>query len=667
MNLINIDYEDYNTLKEIITTYKIPDSNSVLIQIFHSHKDIEKLYKINEELNALLPQSSILATSTAGVITEGICVDDIIQISFSIFEASTTKALAYKSKTAHEIISDLEENVISSDTKLLIIFANVYMFDATPLIHQLGERFPYISLSGGNAGDDFEFKKCELFTNHEKDCDVIIAVINSKVLNVKTKYFLNWQTIGQEMIVSKSDGVKVYEINNRPIIDVYRYYLGDHVADDLLTLGIEFPLIFKSYGTEVARALVAFDKDEGSISFAGNIPTGVSVRFSYANIEHIENETKNLLLSDFTSKNEGIYIYSCASRRQVLDVFLNEELSNLNNIAPSTGFITYGEFFHDSRSCQNNLLNLTTTYVVLNESQSSETFKLIPSKVTKDKRDYALKAITTLVSRTNHDLEEKIKLLEETKNQLIESEKMAALGALVSGVAHEINTPLGIGVTGISQIQKEINDLEKKFKNETLSKSHLEYHVEIVKKLSDIIFSNLNRASKLIESFKNISVDQHSDEIRLFNLHDYLDEILFSIQSTLKKKHVEVLNKIAPDVMLESYPGSFFQIFTNLIANSILHAFEDDENNCIEINSEKDKPLCIHFKDNGKGIKKDEAKKIFDPFYTTARGNGGSGLGLSIIYNLISQKLGGTIDIIFDDSKGLHFSIDLSHIPFQTQ
>ena len=421
MELINFDYIDSDSAEEFISNHKIPNTASVLIQIFYSNQEIAKLYRVRDELNKLLPNASLIATSTSGVISDGHFTDDVIKVSFSIFESSTTKSIGYSSKNIDEIIDDLDTDFVTNDTKLFVVFANTFTFDSTTFIQRLGERFPTVSLAGGNAGDDYQFKKCEVFTDRSENCDVVIAAVDSSELQVETKYLFNWQTIGQKMRVTKSEGIKVFEIDNRPAIEVYRYYLGDDVANDLLTFGIEFPIIFKDHGVDVARALVGFDSDEGSISFAGNVPQDVSVKFAYANVEHIEKENREMLLNDFSHKNEAIYIYSCGSRRQMLGAFLNEELADLNDIAPTVGFITYGEFFHDTLACQNNLLNITTTYVVLNESSASEPFSLRHSTIEKDKRDITLKAITTLVSRTSDELDENIFYLKQFRNAVNEA------------------------------------------------------------------------------------------------------------------------------------------------------------------------------------------------------------------------------------------------------
>lgn len=254
-------------------------------------------------------------------------------------------------------------------------------------------------------------------------------------------------------------------------------------------------------------------------------------------------------------------------------------------------------------------------------------------------------------------LQQSLIKLEETQKILIESEKMASLGSLVSGIAHEINTPLGVGLSGISQIDHELKNLELRYKKNELTEEALQSYISIMKKLVDTIRDRLNNAVTLVKSFKKISVDQHSEEQREFNLKHYVDSIIFSFQAQLNSKQVKVINNIDDTIVLDSYPGIFSQIFSNLILNSIKHGFETNENNEIILSSKLTDKLVINYKDNGKGISVEHEKKIFDPFFTTKRGQGGSGLGLHIIYNLITQKLGGTLEHMKVSPHGLGFTI----------
>lgn len=257
------------------------------------------------------------------------------------------------------------------------------------------------------------------------------------------------------------------------------------------------------------------------------------------------------------------------------------------------------------------------------------------------------------------ELQESLEKLEHAQKTLIESEKMASLGSLVSGMAHEINTPLGVGLTGISQIDHELKKLESNYKENMLTEEALKAYISIMNKLVQTIRDRLNNAVTLVKSFKDISVDQHFEDQREFNLKQYVDSIIFSFQSQLNDKQVKVNNSINDSIVLDSYPGIFSQIFSNLILNSIKHAFEEGEDNVININIELTNQFIIQYRDNGKGINSEHEKKIFDPFFTTKRGQGGSGLGLHIVYNLITRQLGGTLKLIKVSPHGLGFNITL--------
>ncbi len=258
-------------------------------------------------------------------------------------------------------------------------------------------------------------------------------------------------------------------------------------------------------------------------------------------------------------------------------------------------------------------------------------------------------------------LQESLHQLKLAQKQLIESEKMASLGSLVSGIAHEINTPLGVGLTGTSQLDHELKKLQSHYEQETLTEEALKEFLSLSQKLTHTVNDRLTHAAKLVKSFKSISVDQHSEERQDFNLYQYFNNILFGLQNQLKSKKIEVINQIPPHIIFDSYPGLFSQIISNLIINASLHAFDDDENNKITITYEESQDnITICFEDNGKGITPDIEKKIFDPFFTTKRGQGGSGLGLHIIYNLVTQQLEGQLTSYPVSPHGVGFQITLN-------
>lgn len=267
---------------------------------------------------------------------------------------------------------------------------------------------------------------------------------------------------------------------------------------------------------------------------------------------------------------------------------------------------------------------------------------------------------TEMLANKNEQLEATLKELHFAQETLIDTEKMAALGSLVSGVAHEVNTPVGTALTGISHIHYSTVELSKKYEDDKMDEQTFLNYLDDTKKLSAMSEESLMRAAKLIRSFKEISVDQHSDEKRMINLKKYLDEVILTLSIELKNNAIEVNNDIPEHINLNTYPGYISQIFSNLILNTIKHAFENSNDNRIIIDAaEKENSTLINYKDNGKGVSDEIAQKLFDPFFTTARGKGGSGLGLNIVYNLITSKLNGSITLDPQYKHGLGFNIEI--------
>jgi len=266
---------------------------------------------------------------------------------------------------------------------------------------------------------------------------------------------------------------------------------------------------------------------------------------------------------------------------------------------------------------------------------------------------------TSELEESTHELEVSLENLKQTQDKLVESEKMASLGGLVAGVAHELNTPIGIGLTGSSHFLELTKDIIKKFENKDMSENDFKEYTDDSYDLAHLTYLNLKKSSHLIKSFKQISVDQTSEEKRSFELKNYINETLVSINSILKKRNIKVIVSADEEISLTSYPGAISQIITNLILNSLHHAYNENEEGLINIDLTKEKKkIRIVYKDDGKGIKKENLNKIFDPFFTTNRDKGGTGLGLNIIYNIIITQLKGRISCDSKEGSGVKFIID---------
>lgn len=265
---------------------------------------------------------------------------------------------------------------------------------------------------------------------------------------------------------------------------------------------------------------------------------------------------------------------------------------------------------------------------------------------------------TTELEKSYKELEQILANLNLTQEKLIESEKMASLGGLVAGVAHEINTPIGIGITAITHFIEMNKNIIKLYDKNEMSQEEFEDFLKTSKELAQMIFVNLNKTATLIKSFKQVSVDQISEDKRCFNLKEYINDTLLSISNITKKTEIDIKVEGNSNIMLNSYPGAFSQVISNLVINSIRHAYGIKDKGCILINIEsKNKNLIINYKDDGKGIKKEHLSKIFNPFFTTNRESGGTGLGLNIIYNIINNNLKGKITCVSEEGKGVLFKI----------
>jgi two-component system NtrC family sensor kinase len=253
--------------------------------------------------------------------------------------------------------------------------------------------------------------------------------------------------------------------------------------------------------------------------------------------------------------------------------------------------------------------------------------------------------------------------LQQAQDSLIQAERLASLGGLVAGVAHEINTPVGITLTSASVLLDATGRLQQSMDGGAIKKSEILDYIRTATEGSRLIMSNAQRAAHLIQSFKQIAVDQTNELRRPFNLKDYIDEIITSLHPRLKHTNIKVDINCDATIELDSYPGAFAQVVTNLTLNALIHAYEPNDVGTIRINAiQCEDKLEIDFSDDGKGIPGDYLDKIFDPFFTTQRGSGGTGLGLNIVYNLIVKQFGGTITVDSALGKGTTFHIHLPRV-----
>jgi PAS domain S-box-containing protein len=254
--------------------------------------------------------------------------------------------------------------------------------------------------------------------------------------------------------------------------------------------------------------------------------------------------------------------------------------------------------------------------------------------------------------------------LRETQNSLIEAEKLAALGRLVAGVAHEVNNPVGISLTVASSLERKTALFTAEVERGDLRRSRLTEFLETSRDASGQLVANLNRAAELIQSFKQVAADRNYSDQRTFDLGDLTEQVVMSLRPGLRKHHLALNVDCQPNLSMNSYPGPYGQVLTNLFLNAVAHAFPDGRPGAVDIQvreSGKDNVEII-FSDDGCGMSLDVRRRAFDPFFTTRRDQGGTGLGLHIVYSIVTNRLGGRLELDSEPGKGTRIQIILPRV-----
>jgi signal transduction histidine kinase len=272
--------------------------------------------------------------------------------------------------------------------------------------------------------------------------------------------------------------------------------------------------------------------------------------------------------------------------------------------------------------------------------------------------------------RASKDRAEKaLEDLREAQQNLIAAEKLAALGGLVAGVAHEVNNPIGISLTVASSFARRCDEFAKEVGSGPLRRSRLDEFLEGGRDAANQLVSNLQRAGELVQSFKQVAVDRSHADRRPFDLRESTEQIVASLRPVLKKSQITLTVDVPPGITMDSYPGSYGQVLTNLFLNSVVHAFPDGRAGSVLVEARQVRDdVDIFVSDDGVGMSEEIQRRAFDPFFTTRRAEGGTGLGLHIIFNLVTQQLGGRLAFESRLGWGTRFRITLPRVaPGETQ
>ena len=430
MKSINTYYTTKEDLASFINDENIQNSSSLLIQIFSAVNDKTFISTLLSELTLFLPDAVIIGSTTDGEIMNGKVSSDKVVLSFSQFEHTTLKATAIE-HTANGYNSGqyLAKELITDDTKLLIAFADGLHTNGEEFLNGISSINDNVIVAGGHAGDGSHFIKTLVFTrDHILEKGAVGVTLNSSHLHVHTDYSFNWHPIGNELTITKAEGNRVYTIDDKSAVDIYAYYLGEDISKGLPGIGVEFPLIVNRNGENVSRAAIG-KEDDGSLIVGGNLYTGEKVRIGYGNSKEILKKSQNILNTTSQKPSEGIFIYSCMTRKHFMGNEVESEVLPLQQISSISGFFTYGEFFTAS---QKNLFNQTMTLVSLSESDKihKTSLDILPQQV--DIKSTSIEALIHLVNITSEEVQEQTKALKKShqvNKQLSERMELALLGS----------------------------------------------------------------------------------------------------------------------------------------------------------------------------------------------------------------------------------------------
>ncbi|SFV75094.1 histidine kinase [hydrothermal vent metagenome] len=600
---------------------KIYNALSVLIQVFCGEGD-EKFQEILSFLTLQFPNAIIIGASTDGEIFHDKVTTQNSIISISLFEHTTLEAFYVDTKESFCDGSTMAHQLMKKDIKLLLTFADGIAINGEEYLNGIASVAPSIKVAGGLAGDNGNLQKTTIAIGDKLYHSGAVGVaLFSDVLQVKSLYSFGWKSIGIAHKITSSRKNRVFLIDDMSAVDFYAKYLGKGIAKLLPSIGIEFPLVMKKDGVEIARAVLEKHLD-GSLSFAGNIEEGAEVYLGVGSKEEIVSSpirSSELVVESF-------FIYSCMARRRFLPEFIEYEIAPFTHLAPTSGFFTYGEFYTDKKP---ELLNQTLTAVALSESDVIKRVNKSENQK-KENKNITREALTNILNQTSKDL---IAMSELRQRDIISSQeaKLVQMGEMVNMIAHQWRQPLNaISAASIKlSMQAQLGIINEE---------------EIVKTM-EFIEQTTQDMSKTINDFMNFT--KPTDEKVRVKLQDILDDILRMMGAQLKNHNINFVSEVEDDFEILTFSKDLEHILLNLFSNA-RDAFDTKEipNKEIKVISFVRKKDCvIEVVDNAGGIPKDVIGRVFDPYFTTKEQGKGTGLGLYMSKKLLTETIGGIIEV----------------------
>jgi len=398
----NLFYRQAGDFERLVETKEIEDSENILIQVFTGITDTNHIREVQKEVKRCFSKAVLIGTTTGGEIYNGNVFEGSTVISVSVFERSRVKLALSEEKTSALMAEKLAQTLSERESKLTIVFADGLNSNGDDIVSAFNRICPNVPLVGGLAGDGFSFKGTFTFTTDEilPHGGVGVAIL-SKELYITKHYNLAWIPIGKEMKVTRAEGNRLYEIEGKSAVEIYKEYLGSAAQELLPHIAIEFPLVFERDGILIARACLGIDKD-GAMIYEGAFKPGEKVRFSIWDTGIMLESTAQALKKFRSSPSETIFVYTCAARKYLMGREVEVETKHLQNIAPTSGFLTYGEFYNFGN--KNGFLNYTLTAVSLSENRESRAVLTEELGEEKNREPIRFRALVSLVNSITQEL-----------------------------------------------------------------------------------------------------------------------------------------------------------------------------------------------------------------------------------------------------------------------
>ena len=641
-----VSHEDFSLF---IALKELNLASNIFVMCYSGIDDQAVNQAILSSIKSLLPQASIMGSTTDGEIFETEVMVHSFVLSLTTFESTTLQIELFSAEQDSFIAGQMiAHEGVKLGAKVAIIVADGIVTNGDFLMDGVNSIAPSLVVAGGLAGDNGRYEESFIFCDTQiKSKSIVVGYLISDTLEVYHTKSFNWAPMGPKFKVTRAEKNCIYTVDNISVLELYRKYLGSALAQKLPLGGIEFPFVFYKEGHLIGRAPIRLNGD-GSVVFAGNISEGEVIQFGFGDIDAILADAREIISDLAEFGPEKVMIFSCMTRKNFLGEDAHNDFEGLASIAPTTGFFTYGEFFHDSDHKCNFLLNETMTVLGLKEATIPSTTKRKPAVIHPKKkiayyhrysetfdallhigRQTALE-LGALNSTLNTKVEEAVKRYQASEELIITQARSAIIGEMLSMIAHQWRQPLSIIGMVINKIR--LSALSAK-----------EQDVEL---LDDIVVvdRNVSYLSNTIEDFKNffkpeVKKEWHTASQICEQLRSLADPIL-----KMYKIDLEII--LGDDKKFFIYGSELVQVLLSIVSNSKdAIAEQQKEDGKITIVCEY-KPLNAMYRftvsDNGGCIAKDMIKVMFEP-YISSKGITGTGLGLYMAKTIIEKHFKGTI------------------------